>query len=279
MKDKQKITSANAEHTQQHNIVLQGTRIAPGLAIGQAYIYQDLLHQDIEHYEIEEGQVDEEHQRILEAIEDVRRELQQASRQVEQELNAEVADIFRAQETILQDPELAKEILQELEHELLNAEQVLRRVFYRRERSFRNMQDTILRQRADDVADLGRRLLFALQGIQAHQLENIPPGSVLVAARLLPSDTVFLSKESTVGVVVEFGGPGSHAALLTRALGIPAVGGIENVLEKIAPDMELLLDGKNGTVLCTPDQKTREHFEQKIERYQMQMQNRPPTLS
>ena len=274
MKDKQKITSANAEHTQQHNIVLQGTRIAPGLAIGQAYIYQDLLHQDIEHYEIEEGQVDEEHQRILEAIEDVRRELQQASRQVEQELNAEVADIFRAQETILQDPELAKEILQELEHELLNAEQVLRRVFYRRERSFRNMQDTILRQRADDVADLGRRLLFALQGIQAHQLENIPPGSVLVAARLLPSDTVFLSKESTVGVVVEFGGPGSHAALLTRALGIPAVGGIENVLEKIAPDMELLLDGKNGTVLCTPDQNTREHFEQKIERYQMQMQNR-----
>lgn len=274
MTDKKTTTNTDADAAQRSNRILHGTRIAPGLAIGRAYIYKDLLRQDIEQYEIEEEQVGEEHQRILQAIEDVRSELQQASQQVEQEFNAEVADIFRAQETILQDPELAKEILQELEHELLNAEQILRRVFHRRERSFRNMQDTILRQRADDVADLGRRLLFALQGIQAHQLENIPPKSILVAARLLPSDTVFLSKESTVGVVVEFGGPGSHAALLTRALGIPAVGGIEQVLEKITPDMELLIDGKDGQVLCHPDPKTRESFEKKIERYQVQVRNR-----
>jgi phosphoenolpyruvate-protein kinase (PTS system EI component) len=65
------------------------------------------------------------------------------------------------------------------------------------------MENAILRQRADDIADLSRRLLRALQGIHAHTLENMPDKSVLVAKRLLPSDTIFLSRQSTVAAVVE----------------------------------------------------------------------------
>jgi phosphoenolpyruvate-protein kinase (PTS system EI component) len=76
------------------------------------------------------------------------------------------------------------------------------------------------------IDDLSRRLLLSLAGIHAHSLENLPANTVLVARRLLPSDTVFLSRSSTVAVLAEFAGPAAHAALLARELGIPCVGGI-----------------------------------------------------
>ena len=65
----------------------------------------------------------------------------------------------------------------------------------------------LFRDRAYDIADLRRRLLSSLTGVGAHALENVPPGSVLVATHLLPSDTVCLSRRSVVAVVVEAGGP------------------------------------------------------------------------
>ena len=76
---------------------------------------------------------------------------------------------------------------------------------------------------ADDVADLGRRLLREMAGVKTTSLEKMPPGRVLVARRLLPSDTVALPRRAVAGIVLEFGGPGSHAALLAEALGIPTV--------------------------------------------------------
>jgi phosphotransferase system enzyme I (PtsI) len=255
------------EHTQ--NIILTGSRISPGMAMGRAFVYQDILQRDYELYDIEEHQVAEEHRRIEQAIEEVRQDLQVSANRVEQELNTELAEIFRAQEVILSDVSLLEEILEELQQELVNAEYVMQRVLRRWERKFRIMEDVVLRQRADDMADLNRRLLRALQGIHAHILENLPENTVLVAKRLLPSDTVFLSGQSTVAVVVEYGGPGSHAALLTRALGIPAVGQIPDVLHHIQPGDMVLIDGSQGTVIVSPDANTLISFERRVQHYQV----------
>jgi phosphotransferase system enzyme I (PtsI) len=246
---------------------LTGIQIAPGLAIGKAFIYQDILQRDFEFYDIERHQVSQEHERIKQAIEQVRQDLQLSATRIEQNFDSELADIFRAQEAILEDISLARELLGELEQELVNAEQITRRVLRRWERRFREMEDVILRQRADDIADLSRRLLRALQGIHAHTLEKMPMNSVLVAKRLLPSDTIFLSRQSTVAVVVEFGGPGSHAALLTRALGIPAVGHIDNILQQIQTDDTLLVNGNDGVIIINPDAETQTAFRQQIDRY------------
>ncbi len=257
--------------TQRKEVILKGTQIAPGLAMGQASIYSDILHQNYSDYDIGEEQIQEEHQRIEQAFEEVREDLRHSVGRVEQELNAELAQIFRAQEMLLSDPELVKEIGQELERELTNAEETIQRVLHRWEKKFRNMEDTVLKQRADDIADLSRRLLRSLRGIHAHELEDLPPNTVLVANHLLPSDTVFLSRESTVGVVVECGGTGSHAALLTRALGIPAVGQIPGVLDKIEPGEQVLLNGNSQTVICSPADETVEAFEQQVEQYHAQL--------
>lgn len=84
---------------------------------------------------------------------------------------------------------------------------------------------------------------------------------------------MFLSRQSTVAVVVESGGPGSHAALLTRALGIPAVGQIPDILRHIHSEDIVLVDGSQGAVIVSPDSDTRTSFEHRMTDYQVHVAN------
>lgn len=248
------------------NIRLTALGISPGLALGKAFIYRDILQRNHGRHTIDVRQVNDQYARIEQAIEAVRVDLKLSAERIEHELNTELADVFRVHEAMLNDPSLMREIREELERELVGAEQVIKRVFYRWEQRFHALQEEVLGPPTDDIADLGRRLLRALAGVHIHPLENVPAGSVLVAKRLLPSDTVFLSRRSTLAIVLEFGGPASHAALLTREMGIPAVAQITHVLHKIDSGDMLLVDGFSGTVVIEPDVATRKQFEERLNR-------------
>jgi phosphotransferase system enzyme I (PtsI) len=245
------------------NTTLSGLGVSPGLAVGQAFVYRDIMH-DLERYDIGTHQVDYEHGRIERAAEKVLADLGLSAARVETELNTDLALIFHAHEAMLRDPALTKELREELEQELVNAEQVVKRVFRRWERRFRAMTDEAARARGDDVADLGRQLQQALAGIRTHVLEAMPPNSVLVATRLLPSDTAHLSRASVVAVVAEFGGPASHAALLTREMGIPAVTHVSAACDAIASGETVLVDGFTGMVALAPDVEAQAGFERRV---------------
>jgi phosphoenolpyruvate-protein kinase (PTS system EI component) len=118
------------------------------------------------------------------------------------------------------------------------------------------------------IDDLSRRLLLSLAGIHAHSLENLPANTVLVARRLLPSDTVFLSRSSTVAVLAEFAGPAAHAALLARELGIPCVGGIPELLETVHTGDVVLLNGAEGTAVINPDSQALQRYEKSLDEVQ-----------
>src|SRR4029450_5298836 len=111
---------------------------------------------------------------------------------------------------------------------------------------------------------LSRQLLQALAGIRTHVLENMSPDSGLVATGLLPPDPVPLSRNSVVAVVAEFGGSASHAALLPREMGIPAVTHVSAACDAIAPGETVLVDGFTGTVVVAPDAETRARFAQRV---------------
>lgn len=257
-------TINNKKNQVKQNLKISGCAIASGLAIGKAFIYQDIFQRNHELYDITKHEVDDEYLRIDQAIKVVIDDLGLTADRIEKELEKDLADIFQVQKAILHDPQLLKEIKKELCIELVNSEQIIKRVFHRWERKFREMENEKFKQRADDVVDIGRRLLRELSGINAHILEDVPEGSILVAKRLLPSDTVFLSRKTTVGSVVEFGGDGSHAALLTREMGVPAVSGIPNLLKHVFQKDVLLVDGFSGSVIVNPDEKTENDFKNRI---------------
>jgi len=241
----------------------KGLSLSPGLASGKAFVYKDILQRDQERYDILEEELEEELSRMDKAIEQVLRDLDDAAERVERKIDKEHADIYLAQKEILRDPSLLRQLKDNLKGELVNAERVVQRVFHRMERKLRQVNDEVSSARGDDVADLGRRLLRALVGIHVHALESIPRGSIVVARRLLPSDTAVLSRKSAAGVALEMGGVASHAAILTREMGVPAVSGIQGILERISEGDSLLLDGDAGEVVLSPSEEAMRAFQDK----------------
>ncbi|NLG19119.1 MAG: phosphoenolpyruvate--protein phosphotransferase [Fibrobacter sp.] len=246
--------------------IFQGTCISSGLAAGKAFIYTDILLRDHELYTIRPEELPEEYKRVEQAIDNVRKELTLSAERVKKELNAQIAGIFLAQVEMLRDPELAREIKWELKSCLVNAEQIVKRVFRKWELRFRQIQDERISYRADDIIDLNRRMIRALTGISAHMLENLPNNSIIVAKRLLPSDTVFLSRKFAKGIVTEYGGTASHTALLTRELGIPSIGRISGILDSVSQNDVLLVNGDTGNLVVNPSDESRKTFAKELHR-------------
>lgn len=242
------------------NLTLTGYGISPGLASGRTRVYRDILGRTQEVYYIAADDLQDEHRRIEEAFDEVRSDLGKNEKQVTEKLDEDFAQIFRAHQEILNDPSLLEQIREMIERSRVNAEFAVMTVFRRFEGNFRRLDDERWAARADDVADLARRVLNSLTGQAAHQLANLPPDTILVASHLLPSDTVHFARRSVSAVVVEHGGPASHAAILTRELGIPAVSEIDNAIRTIPEGRIALVDGTEGTVVIDPDDLAQERF-------------------
>ena len=255
----------NTDSRNDKMLALVGKAVSPGLAKGKAFVYRDILQQSAELYEIDGAQVHEEQARIEKAIDDVQQSLTIDANQIEGKLGKESADIFRAQEAMLSSSSVADQLKKTLEAKRINAEAVVKKVFRLLARRFKDMSDEILRERGDDIEDLSRRLLLSLAGIHAHSLENLPANTVLVARRLLPSDTVFLSYSSTVAVLAEFAGPAAHAALLAREIGIPCVGGIPKLLEIVRTGDMVLVNGTEGTAVINPDSRSLQRYQDSLD--------------
>ncbi len=251
----------------QKTISLSGLSISAGLVAGRAFVFQDIFERDLQTYTIDLGQIDLEYARFEHAMEEVLGDLKLSAERVEEELESAMGDIFRAHEEMLRDAVLTHEIRLVIEKELVNAERALQSVFGRWERKFRSMESDAFQHRGDDMVDLGRRLLRSLAGLHAHSLERMPSGSILVARKLLPSDTTFFSRRSVAGIVVELGGPGSHCSLLTRQLGIPGVILVPDLLNHIKTGDHLLLDGLRGTVTVGSNHADQARFSSRMKQY------------
>jgi phosphoenolpyruvate-protein phosphotransferase (PTS system enzyme I) len=182
----------------ENNIKLAGRAISIGLAMGSAFVYRERAEAMAEPYEIESHQVENELSRIERAMETVRQDLQISAQRIEADATAKLAAIFGVHEAMLEDPALRKEMRDLVEEELIDGAQALARVFRRWERKFRTMSEQVQRQHADDVADLRQRLLREMAGVKTTPLEKMPSGRVLVAQRLLPSD----SSITCLGIIV-----------------------------------------------------------------------------
>jgi phosphocarrier protein FPr len=118
---------------------------------------------------------------------------------------------------------------------------------------WRALDDRLLRERAADVEDVGRRVLAALAGREARP--TIAGEGVVVSAELTPRDTAALDPALVKAIATARGTPTAHAAILARALGLPAVVGLGPSVLAIAEGTPVLLDGDDGTVLVEPSEE------------------------
>jgi phosphoenolpyruvate-protein phosphotransferase len=244
-------------------VKLAGSPIAPGLAVGKVSLVGDIL--DLRRAPAPATTRDSaaESRRIEAAVEATRRDLAEAVARLERELGSETADVFRAHQMMLDGVFASGEIAAELRAAEVDAAAAVRRVFRARKQKFAALSDPAFRQRADDVADLGRRLLRHLEGDDLDRLARVPEGAVIATRRLLPSDVIALSARSPAAILVESVGHASHAALLAREKSIPTVA-VEDVLEHLDDGDEVLVDAYAGDVTIGVDDAVRAEFEQRV---------------
>ena len=246
---------------------LKAIRISAGLASGRVWVAGDLLDRSAETQRIEPHQVDAEMERVRRAVLQVEAELEESARRVGEQIDPSLAGIFRAHRLMLESLLASNEFETEMRESLTSAAEAVKSVFRKWEAKFAAIQDETLRQRADDILDLARRVLRQLEGADAFGLAAMPTGSVLVTQRLLPSDVVAISPGDVKAIVVESLGQGSHAALLTREKGIPTLAGLPGLLSRIHSGDEALVDAFRETLIISPDPERRHDFDRRLEEY------------
>lgn len=118
---------------------------------------------------------------------------------------------------------------------------------------FSAAKDKIIRQRVEDVRDIGSEMLSILLGVDKVGISNVTENTVLVAKELTPSMIAQIGEQKIVGIVTESGGKTSHSAILTRALGIPTVLCVEHAEKLLKPGTTAIVDGTNGIVVSAPN--------------------------
>ncbi|MBR3234913.1 MAG: phosphoenolpyruvate--protein phosphotransferase [Atopobiaceae bacterium] len=117
---------------------------------------------------------------------------------------------------------------------------------------FAAMEDELFRERAADVADVKVGLLADLLGKEVVDLSSLPENSIVVVDELTPSMTADIDKDNVAAIITETGGRTSHAAIICRALEIPAVLSVEGATKNIATGDLVIVDGAKGTVIVDP---------------------------
>lgn len=132
---------------------------------------------------------------------------------------------------------------------------------------FSQSEDELTRQRASDVEDIRLRMIRILTKTQDINIGDVPPGTIIVAKELTPSMTAGIVKENVEGIITETGGKTSHSAILARALNIPAVLSVNNIVANSKNGMTALIDGAEGICILEPTEAQINEYTEKKASY------------
>lgn len=200
---------------------------------------------------------DDEIARFHAALARAAAELEALQARIGAEVGSDEAAIFEAQALFLQDPSLIEPSEAAIRADGLPARIALHEATEAAARDLEALEDPYLRARAADLRDVRHRVARLL-GTAVVDLQTLPPGSILVARDLAPSETATLPLDRVRGIVLAGGAPTAHAAILARGRGLPLVLGAGDALwAAVAPGDRLLVDGTAGLVLVDPDDADR----------------------
>jgi len=239
--------------------VLRGIGLSQGCTVARVCLFNENRHSNLPMYKVQGEGVEREMNRLERALKLVTQRLDEIRERVALQIGAAEAEIFSAQKMILEDEKVLQEIRSQITDKNSNAEAAVIEVLDRYETRLLEIDNEYIKERATDLGEVRRRLLDVLNNmqpsLQCADQEHCRRGRhrIIVAVELTPSLAVDINTSETLGFVTERGGVNSHAAILARALGIPAVSGIERIHSRISCGTELLVDGGTGEVIVWPD--------------------------
>ena len=256
---------------------LRGLGVSPGVGIGKALVLKRGT-RDLR-FRVPVFLVDREIDRLMDAREKSRDQIQQIKERISRSAGAEHAYIFDAQLLMLDDAMLIERAETTIRNERLNAESALQRALDHISALFDQAQDSYLRERKGDVADVVGRLCMNLRaaGDPADLFKDLEGPLVLVADEITPSVIAQLDWQRLAALVTDAGSWTYHTAILARSIRVPAVAGLRNASATVPPGALVAVDGTTGEVIVDPDadtlmqiqarQKRRQAYEQSLDEY------------
>ena len=246
---------------------LHGIPVSKGIAIGKAVLISRAA-LEVSHYLVEPGKEEAEAQKLLEAFDQVRLELNQLRKGLPKDAPQEMAAFLDVHGMILADPALAQKPIQLIRTQRMNAAWALTTELNDLLEQFADIEDVYLKERANDIRQVAERVIKALNAQKKDALDNtdlLSPSdlgveSIIVAHDIAPHDMLRFKDSAFTGFVTDLGGKISHTAIVARSMEIPAVVGVRHASEMIRHGDWLVLDGERGIVVVAPDEKLLEEY-------------------
>ncbi|MBT6560967.1 MAG: phosphoenolpyruvate--protein phosphotransferase [Candidatus Scalindua sp.] len=238
----------------------KGIAVSPGVVIKDAFVLESEGYRIPRHL-IEEDEIPKEISRLEEATTAAWKEIEKLEEAVANNLGTQISSIFATHKLMLQDTLLLSEFSEKVKQHKFTAEYAVSLVLRVYIKKFENVDDPYLSARVADIYDIEKRLLRNLLGEKREELKNLTEEVVVVAHDLSPSQIASLDTTKVRGFVTDLGSRNSHAAIVARALGIPAVVGLETATADVFGGDRVIIDGNRGNVIIRPDEKTIKEYQ------------------
>lgn len=244
--------------------------VSPGYAHGRAFILQDPL--NLGSISLQTSDVSGEVTKLGLAVQNSIEDIKKLILQFRESNKQDQADIFEAHALMIEDPELLDQTHNLIRNEKMSAAWAYKKTSSDYAKMLAGLDDEYLKERAADVRDIATRVIGHLLGQTPPDLKQLPPGSILVAQDISPSQISLLDAEhvgvTVMGIITELGGKTSHTSILARALEIPALAGVRGIIEKLENGTEILFDATIGEIRVRPTAEDLKDFLQKKNRFE-----------
>jgi len=243
--------------------------VSDGIAIGKAF------HLKKKEFKIEKREIIDvaaEKEKLREAVRLVDGEISQRINNLSTRVSDDEIEIFEAHKVLLTDPELYDDTLKDIGKDKISAEYAWNSNIQKVKDQYTSLDNEYLQLRGNDVQDVGTQVTAALLGqspLNSTDFQDVGSDEqlILVAEDLTPSETAMLDFHRVKGIVIKYGGPTSHTAILSRAMGIPAVCGYSSV-NNITNGELLIMNGSNGEINTKPSEQDIDRATKQIAQWQ-----------
>ena len=237
----------------------QGVGVSQGIAIAHAYVRGDVFIEP-DKYSIDSSQKNEEIQRLKNALDETKNQIQNLKEQVRLASGANKEEaIFDAHLLVLEDHEVLDKVKNIILNDGFNVEYAFYDIMGRYISELKKINDRYLRERVVDIEDVMKRVLVNLSSVEKAE-QSATHDHILVIKELTPSDTAEIDHSLVKGFATEVGSYTSHAAIIARSLGLPAVVGIRGLSHQLHTGNTILIDGYEGLVILDPSAETLSNY-------------------
>ena len=248
---------------------VKGLSISPGYALGKIYCLKHFQLENLPTESIAVGDIEAEIERFKVALDLSRNEITQMLDMPQIKSSAEITNIFQAHLTLIDDPDLRKEVIKRIKEQQQDCQSAVSKVIKDYSTFFRNLPDPQFQSKAIDILDIGKRILKNSQKSKnpTTKMEELEEGMIVLAEDLTPSDMMTLDPSRILGIAIEEGTSTSHAAIMARSLGIPALIQVKDLMKKAKDGAFAIIDGSSEQIILNPDDKVKRKYQAEYKAY------------